>query len=152
MARIWYTGRAQVVRLSTRWVENVANVRAPSGAQRNRRLQSSNAALDDLRERRRTLGSLQGALRRAGWLPAGRAGRLPDYPQAYHSPRDEGALDPSRPSRHSYVVAVDREDEEAWIVDPLHLQPAQDPGVSFQRAGFTVHAVQEPWPVKVAQK
>ena len=93
-----------------------------------------------------------GALRRAGWLPAGRAGRLPDYPQAYHSPRDEGALDPSRPNRHSYVVAVDREDEEAWIVDPLHLQPAHDVGVRFQQAGFTVHAVQEPLPEKVAQK
>ena len=89
--------------------------------------------------------SLQGALKRAGWLPAGRAGRLPDLPQAYHSPRDEGALDPSRPSRHSYVVAVDREDEEAWIVDPLQVQPAQDLGVSF-------HAVQAPWPEKVAQK
>ena len=96
--------------------------------------------------------SLQGALKRAGWLPAGHAGRLPDFPQAYHSPWDEGALDPSRPSRHSYVVAVDREDEEAWIVDPLHLRPAQVLGVSFQRAGFTVHAVQAPWPEKVAQK
>ena len=59
-------------------------------------------------------------------------------------------LDPSRPSRHSHVVAVDREDEEAWIVDPLHQQPAQDLGVSFQRAGFTLHAVQAPWPEKVA--
>ena len=152
MARVWETERAQVVRLSTRWVENVANVRAPSGAQRNRQLQSSNAALADLRERRRTQRSLQGALRRAARLPAGRAGRLPDYPQAYHSPRDEGVLDPSRRSRHSYVVDVDREDEVAWIVDPLHLQPAQDQGVSFQRAGFTVHAVQEPWRKKVAQK
>ena len=52
MARIWETERAQVVRLSTRWVENVANVCTPSGAQRNRQLQSSKAALDDLRERR----------------------------------------------------------------------------------------------------
>ena len=152
MARIWETERAQVVKLSERWVENVANVRAPSGAHRNRQLQTSNAPLDDLRERRQTVRCLQGALKRAGWLPAGRAGRLPDFPQAYHSPRDEGALDPSRLSRHSYVVAVDREDEEAWIVDPLHLQPAQDRGVSFQRAGFTVHAVQAPWPEKVAQK
>ena len=152
MARIWETERAQVVKLSERWVENVANVRAPSGARRNRQLQTSNAALDDLRERRQTVRSLQGALKRAGWLPARRAGRVPDFPQAYHSLRDEGALDPSCPSRHSYVVAVDREDAEAWIVDPLHLQPAQDPGVSFQRAGFTVHAVQAPWPEKVAQK
>ena len=124
MARIWETERAQVVKLSERWVENVANVRGPSGVQRNRQLQKSNAALDDLRERRQTVRSLHGALKRAGWLPAGRAGRLPDFPQAYHSPRDEGALNPSRSSRHSYVVAVDREDEEAWIVDPLHLQPA----------------------------
>ena len=75
-----------MVKLSERWVENVAKVRAPSGAQRNPHLQNSNAALDDLRERRQTV--LQGALKRAGWLPAGRAGRLPDFPQAYHSPRD----------------------------------------------------------------
>ena len=33
MARIWETERAHVVKLSERWVENVANVRAPSGAQ-----------------------------------------------------------------------------------------------------------------------
>ena len=148
MARIWETERAQVVKLSERWVENVANVRAPSGAQRNRQLQNSNAALDDLRERRQTMRSLHGALKRAGWLSAGRAGRLPDFLQAYHSPRDAGALDPSRPSRRSYVVAVDQEDEEAWIVDPFHLQPAQDLGVSFQRAGFTL----APRPEKVAQK
>ena len=51
--------------LSTRWVENVANVRAPSGAQRNRQPQSSNAALAEFQERRRTLWRLQGAMRRA---------------------------------------------------------------------------------------
>ena len=32
MARIWETERVQVVKLSERWVENVANVHAPSGA------------------------------------------------------------------------------------------------------------------------
>ena len=132
MARIRETEREQGVRLSARWVENVANVRAPSGAPRNRQLQSSNTALDDFRERGRTLRSLHGALRRAGWLLAGRAGRLLDYPQAYHSPRDEGALDPSRPNRHSYVVAVDREDEQTWIPDLLHLHPAQDLALSFR--------------------
>ena len=79
MARIRETERAQVVKLSERWVENVANVRAPSGVQGNRQLQNSNAALDDLRERRQTVRSLQGALKRAGWLPARRAGRLPDF-------------------------------------------------------------------------
>ena len=36
MGQIWETERAQVVKLSKRWVENVANVCAPSGAQRNR--------------------------------------------------------------------------------------------------------------------
>ena len=66
MARIRETEWEQVVRLSARWVENVANVRAPSGAQRNRQLQSSNTAVDNFRERRRTLWRLQGALRRAG--------------------------------------------------------------------------------------
>ena len=71
---------------------------------------------------------------------------------AYHGPRDEGAPHPSRPSRHSFVVDVDREGEETWIVDPLHPQPAQDLAVSFRRAGFTVHAMQEPWPERVAQK
>ena len=138
--------------LSTRWVQNVANVRAPSGAQRNRQLQSLNAALAEFQERRRTVWRLQGAMRRAGWLPAGRTGHMPNYPVAYHSPRHEGALHPSRHSRHSFVVAVDREGEGTWIVDPLHLQPAQDLAVSFQQAGFTVHAGHEPWPERVAQK
>ena len=130
MARILETEREQVVRLSARWVENVANVRAPSGVQRTRQLQSSNTALDELGKGGPTLWRLQGALRRPGWLRAGRAGRLPDYPQAYHSPRDEGALHPSRPSRNSFLVAVDREGKETCIVDPLHLQLAQDLGVS----------------------
>ena len=152
MTRIWETEREQVVTLSTRLVENVANVRAPLGAQRNRQLQSSAAALAEFRERRPTLWRLQGAMRRAGWLLAGRTGHLPNYPVAYHSPQDEGALHPSRPSRHSFVVGVDREGEETWIVDPLHSQPAQDLAVSFHRAGFTVHAVQDPWPERVAQK
>ena len=98
MARIWETAREQVVRLSARWVENVGNVCAPSGGQRTWQLQSLDTALDDFRERRRPLWRLQGALRRARWLPARRAGQLPDYLQAYHSPRDEGALHPSRPA------------------------------------------------------
>ena len=34
---------------------------------------------------------------------------------------------------------------------PLHLQPAHDLAMSFQRAGFTVHAVQEPRLERVAQ-
>ena len=50
------------------------------------------------------------------------------------------------------MVTVDREGEETWIVDPLHLQPAQDLRVRFQRGGFMVHAVKEPWPEKVANK
>ena len=37
-------------------------------------------------------------------------------------------------------------------MDPLHLQPAQYLAVSFQRAGFTVHARQELLPERVAQK
>ena len=59
MERIWETERAQVVKLPERWVETVANVRASSGAQRNRQLQNSNAALDDLREKRQTVRSLR---------------------------------------------------------------------------------------------
>ena len=98
MARVWETERAQVVRLSTRWVENVANVCAPSGAQRNRQLQSSNAAVADLRERRRTLRSLQGALRRAARLPAGRAGRLPDIRKHTIATGGKGALTPPAPA------------------------------------------------------
>ena len=86
MAPIWETKWEQLARLSARWVENVANVRAPSGAQRNRQLQSSNTALDEFWEMRRTLQSRQGALRRAGWLPAGRAGQLPDYPRGIPQP------------------------------------------------------------------
>ena len=49
----------------------------------------------------------------------------------YHNPCDEWPLRPSRPSRHSFVVPVDREGGETWIVDPLHLQPPQDLAVSF---------------------
>ena len=37
-------------------------------------------------------------------------------------------------------------------MDPLLMQPAQDLAVSFQRAGFILHSVQQPWPQKVAQK
>ena len=113
-----------MVTLATKWVENVANVRAPSGAQRNRQLQSSNTALAQFQETRQTLWRPQGAMRRARWLTAGRSGHLPDRPVTYHNPRDEGALHPSLPSRHSFVVAMDREGEETWIVDRLHLQPA----------------------------
>ena len=38
------------MRLSTRWVENATNVRAPSLAERNRQLHSSNAALAEFRK------------------------------------------------------------------------------------------------------
>ena len=131
MTRIWQSKREQAVTLATRWVNQVASVRAPLGAQRHRQLQSSNTALAEYEERRRSLHKLQGAMRRAHWLPTGRTGHLPDFPVAYHSARDEGLLRPSRPGRHSFVVAVDREGEETWIVDPLHLQPAQDLAVSF---------------------
>ena len=98
MTRIWETKREQVVTLSTRSVENVANVRAPSGAQRNQRLQSSHATVAEFRDGRWTLWRLQGAMRRAGWLPSGRTGHLSNSPVAYHNPRDEGDLHPSRPS------------------------------------------------------
>ena len=124
MARILESERGQAVTLATRWVDQVASVRAPSGAQRNRQLQSSNPALAECVERRRSLHKLQGAMRRAHWLPAGPTGHMPDFPVAYHNPRDEGPLRPSRPSPHSFVVAVDREGEETWIVDPLHLHGA----------------------------
>ena len=141
MTRIWESEQEQAVMLATRWVDRAANVRVPSGAQRNRRLQSSNTALAKYVERRRSLQKQQGAMKRVHWRPAGRTGHMPDFPVAYHSPRDEGPLRPSRPGRHSFVVAVDREGEETWVVDPLHLQPAQDLVVGFQRAAFIVHAV-----------
>ena len=50
------------------------------------------------------------------------------------------------------VVAVDREGEEAWIVDSLMLQPAQNVAVSFRREGFIVHFVEKTWTENVAQK
>ena len=82
------------------------------------------------------------AMRRARSLRAGRRGSMPDFPVAYNSPRDEGPLLPSQPSRHSFLVAADREGEETWIVDPLLLQLAQNLAVSFQREGFIVHFLQ----------
>ena len=95
---------------------------------------------------------MQGAMRRARWLPAGRSAHMPGFPVAYHSPHDEGPLLPSQPSRNSFVVAVDREGKETWIVDLLLLQPARDLATSFQGEGFIVHSVQQPWPEKVAQR
>ena len=91
-------------------------------------------------------------MKRKAWLAAGRTGRMPDFPLAYHKPRDEGLLHPSQPSHHSFVVVVDREGEETWIVDPVLLQPAQDEAVSVEREGFIVHFVEKPWLEKVAQK
>ena len=67
---------------------------------------------------------------------------MPDFSLAHHNPRDEGPLCPSQPSHHSFVVVVDREGEETWIVDPLPLQLAQDLAVSCQREGFVVHSVE----------
>ena len=85
---------------------------------------------------------LQGAMRRAGWLPAARSGYLPDFQVAYHNARGEGPVLSSQPSRHSFIVGVDREGEETWIPDPLLLQPARDLAVSFQREGFILHFLQ----------
>ena len=127
MTSIWDSERQRAETLATKWVDQLAGVRAPSGVQRNRQLQTSTNALDAYVEQRRSLHKLQGAMMRARWLPAGRSGRMPNFPLAYHSPRDEGPLLPSKPIRHSFVVAVDREGEETWIVDPLLLQPAWDP-------------------------
>ena len=76
-----------------------------------------------------------------------RYGRL----QASHSPCDEGLLHLSRPSRHSFVVAVDSEREETWINDPLLQQPAQHLAVNLQRKGFISHSVEKLWMEKVAQ-
>ena len=50
------------------------------------------------------------------------------------------------------MVAVDREGEETWIVDPLLLQPAQDLAVIFRREGFIVHSMEKAWMQKVVQK
>ena len=121
IARIGATEWEQVVTPAATWVEEVASVRAPSSVQRNRQLQSSHTALAECQERRQMLYKLEGAMRRAQWLPAGRTGHMPDFSVAYHSPRNERAFHPSQPSRHSFVVAVAREGEESWIVDPLHL-------------------------------
>ena len=70
---------------------------------------------------------------------------------ASHSPRDVGPLHLSRPSPHSFVVAVDSEREETRIIDPLLLQQAQHLPVKFQRKGFIVHSVEKLWLEKVAQ-
>ena len=113
----------------------------PSSVARNRQPQGTNNALHDYIEQRKSLHTLQGAMKRAGWLPARRTGRMPGFLVAHHSRRDEGPLRPSQPSRHSFVVAVDRESEETWIVDPLLLQPAEDLAVSFPCEGFIVEGI-----------
>ena len=105
-------------------------VRAPSGVQHNRQVQTANNAVKDYTEQRKLLRLLRGAMKRAGRLPAGRTGRMLDFPVAHYSPRDEGPLRPSRRC-HSFVVAVDQEGDEAWIVDLLLLQPAQEVAASF---------------------
>ena len=143
-ARTRESERKQAVTLAKRWVDQVAILHAPWGAQRHMQLHSSNTAPVEHVERRRSLHKLQGAMRRAHWLPARPTGHMPDLPVAYRSLGDEGPLRPSRPSRQLFEAVVDRQGEETWIVDPLHLQPAQDPAVTFQRAGFIVHAVQRP--------
>ena len=51
-----------------------------------------------------------------------------------------------------FVVVVDREGEEAWIVDPLLLQLAEDMAVGFQRAVFIVHFVEKGYTQKVVQR
>ena len=152
MTRMWETEREQVVTLATRWVDQVATVRVPSGAQRNTQVQSFNTALAEFQERRRLLYKLQGAIRCPHWLPAGRTGHMPDFPVANHSPRHEGALHPSRLSRHSFAVAMDWEGQKTWILHLLHLQPAQVLALTFQRAGFILHSVQEPWLERVPLK
>ena len=129
----------QAVTLATRWVDHVGILHAPSGAHRRRLLQSSNTALAEYVERRRSLHKLQGAMR--NWLPAGRTGHMPHFPVAYHNLRNEWPPRRSHPSCHSFVVAVHREGEEELLGEALLVQPLHDLVVSFQRAGFIVHAV-----------
>ena len=126
-------------------------VLAPSGIQRDMQLQSANNSLQNYTEQRESLHMLQGAMERAGWLSAGRIGRMADVLVAHHSRRDEGILRPSQHGRHSFVVAVEREGEETWIVDRLLLEPLQDLAVSFQREGFIVGSVERAWTHKVAR-
>ena len=100
----------------------------PSGAQRNSKLQSANNAVQDYTEQRKWLHTLQGAMKHAVWLPVG---HMPDFPLVHHNPRDRGPLHLSRPSGHCFVVGLDPESEETWIVHPLLLPPVQDLSVSF---------------------
>ena len=112
MTRMWDLEHQRTETLGTQWAEQVSAVRAPSGAQRNRQLQTANNAPQAYTEQRKSVHTLQGAMKRRAWLSAGPTGRMPDFPVPSHSPRDEGSLHSSQPSCHSFVVGVDLEGEE----------------------------------------
>ena len=83
-------------------------------------------------------------------MPTRATGRLPNYPVVQQDAQDEGPPSPIEPGRHSFVVVVNRDGEEAWIVDPVCLQPANDQATSFESQHFIVQNVTAPWPQEIA--
>ena len=65
MTRIWDLVHQRTKTLGRRWVEQLSLVRAPSAAQRNRKLQIANNAVQTYAEQRKSLHTLQGAMKRA---------------------------------------------------------------------------------------
>ena len=75
MTRTWDLEHERTETLGIRWVVQVSLVRASSGAQRNRQLQTANNALQDYTQQTKSLHTLRGAMKRATCLPACRAHR-----------------------------------------------------------------------------
>ena len=132
-------------------MERVSLVRVPSGAQRKRQLPTVNNALQAWTEQRKSLHTPQGAMKPVAWPPAERTSRMPDFPAAYHNPRDEGTLRPFQSSRPSFVVVVDWEGHERWIVDRLQLLSAHHLEDTFRRQGFIMHSAEKARTDKVTQ-
>ena len=151
MSRIWDVEYKRTEVLGDKWKEHVFNVRAPLGAHRNKRFQTADTALREYNDQRAELLKFKNVMSRRGWLPSGRMGRLPNNPVALPSLRDEGPLTPTQLSCHSFVVAIDRDKTEVWIVDPLCLQPVKDLATKFESRDYTVHNATAPWPTQIAQ-
>ena len=109
MTRIWDRKHQRTETLGTRWVEQVSAVRNLSGAYRDTPLHSANNALHAYTEQRRSLHTLQGAMKRVSCLPARRTNRVPVFQAVHHNRGDEGRVHPSVPSSHSFMVAVEWE-------------------------------------------
>ena len=91
-------------------------------------------------------------MERRGRLSLGPEAHLPPFPVAVHHPRDEGLLCPTQPSRHSFMVVVDGDGEEVWIVDPLCLQPTNALATALGYRDNIIHAITATWAITIVQQ